>query len=95
MKIYLSGGYHSGWQDSEGITDISKQAEIINPVWHKGIKDPSIFVPLDLHLVDRADIILAYLEESNPGGQGTLCEIVYAYTKGKTVILVNESLVAP
>jgi len=87
MIVYLSGGMHSEWQDIfiKAYPDI----EFIDPRSH-GLKNPYDYTKWNMDGIERADIVIAYLEKSNPSGLGMAFEIGYALGLGKTVIFENE-----
>lgn len=86
MIVYLAGGMHSNWQDIfiDGYPDI----EFIDPRSH-GLSDPEDYTLWDMKGIERADIVIAYLEKSNPSGLGMAFEIGYAVGLGKPVIFEN------
>jgi len=86
MKVYLSGGMRSNWQDIfiEGYPEI----EFIDPRSH-GLSDPKEYTKWDMEGVRKADLVIAYLEKSNPSGLGLAFEIGYAIGLGKPVIFEN------
>jgi nucleoside 2-deoxyribosyltransferase len=54
------------------------------------LADPAEYTAWDLHAIRKCDLVLAYLEESNPGGPNVALELGYAHALGKPIILVNE-----
>lgn len=103
-KVYLAGGFRSGWQ--EKIKRDTQGRDAYGNVWPNFLfEDPfevergefaekkewtaKEYTKLDLHMIRRSDIVFAYLEKDNPG-LGTIAEIGYAIGIGKTVILVCE-----
>ena len=89
LKVYLSGGMHGDWQE---IVKVScPDIHFINPKDH-GLKDPKLYTIWDLTGVDECDVILAYMEKDNPGGQGLCYECGYGKGKGKLVIVVDEKM---
>lgn len=87
MKVYLSGGFRSGWQDV-----VKQQAggcEFIDPREH-GLEDEHQYTLLDLAGIDVCDVVFAILEQSNDRPLGLCVEVGYAHGRGKTIILVDE-----
>ena len=91
MKIYLAGGFHSGWQAK--VIEACPNHTYYNPA----DKEPSNvrwevnkFGAWDLHHIRKSDLIFANMERTNPGGIGLATEVGYAYGIGSTVILVLE-----
>jgi nucleoside 2-deoxyribosyltransferase len=89
MKVYLSGGMRSRWQ--EIVISSCPDIHFINPCNH-GLKDSKEYTLWDLTGVDQCDVILAYMESDNPGGQGLCYECGYGKGKGKLVIVVDEKM---
>ena len=91
MKIYLAGGFHSGWQ--EKVIDSCPKHTFYNPA----DKEPgnvrweiNFIGAWDLHHIRRCDLVFVNMERTNPSGIGLAVEAGYAYGIGKTVILVLE-----
>src|SRR3989344_6327864 len=87
--VYLVGGMRSGWQDRV-IVECQGLGFTFKDPRKNETKEFREYTTLDLHYVRISDIIFAYLEASNPGGQGACVECGYAKGLGKTVIVVNE-----
>lgn len=83
-RIYLCGGFRSGWQDKV-IKILSDKYDFFDP---RNGSSPYTFTDLDG--IKNSNIILAYLEEDNPGGYAGAFEMGYAYALGKTIILISE-----
>jgi nucleoside 2-deoxyribosyltransferase len=89
-KVYLAGGFHSGWQDK--VREWVPSLTFYDPA----DRDPSVNMSLeefgtwDLHHVKSCDLVFAYAERTNPSLLGLSVEIGYAAGLGKTVILVLE-----
>ncbi|WP_226501748.1 nucleoside 2-deoxyribosyltransferase domain-containing protein [Pseudomonas sp. MWU16_30322] len=86
-KIYLAGGFHSGWQ--EIVKARLKNFVILDPGAHC-IDDPVEYTRWDLAAVRDSEIILANMEASNPAGYALALEIGYAKALGKTIYLVDQ-----
>lgn len=86
LKVYLAGGFKSGWQNNvvtyHKILDPSKKDESNMSMSEIG--------EFDKTYIKDADIIFAYMERTNPSGFGLSCEIGYAHALGKIVILILE-----
>lgn len=87
-KVYLAGGMKSGWQKLV-INKFKDKFDFINPFDH-GLDDSSQYTLWDLHYLKCADIVFAYMEETNPSGFGLSLEIGYAKALNKTIILIDE-----
>ncbi len=88
MKVYLAGGFHSGWQDK---VKNAVQAVYCDP----RLKEPGItrleeIATWDFHCIKQSDVVFACMERTNPSGFGLAVEIGYAKGLGKTVVLVLE-----
>lgn len=86
-KIYLAGGFHSGWQ--EVVRSRLKDFELLDPGAH-GIDDPVEYTRWDLAAVRESEIVLANMEASNPGGYALALEIGFAKALGKKIYLVDQ-----
>jgi hypothetical protein len=89
LKVYLSGGMKSGWQQQFINISDSNLIEFFDPSKH-GLTDSKEYTVWDLFYTKNCDILFAYMEESNPTGFGLMLEIGYAKALGKTIILVDE-----
>lgn len=88
MKVYLSGGMQSGWQ--QVVTQAVPRHTYLNPCEH-GLSEPSQYTLWDLMAIDASDLVFAYLEEGNPSGFGLCIEIGYAKKAKKYIVFVNEN----
>ncbi|MDO2437487.1 nucleoside 2-deoxyribosyltransferase [Aeromonas veronii] len=86
-KIYLAGGFRSGWQE----TAKSKLDgfELLDPGAHC-IKDPLEYTHWDLAAIRDSNIVLANMEASNPGGYALALEVGFAKALGKSIYLVDQ-----
>lgn len=85
--VYLAGGFKSGWQ-----AKVMKQLpgfDFLDPSQHN-IEDAAEYTRWDLDAVRASDIVLGYMESTNPGGYSLALEIGFAHALGKTVLLVDE-----
>lgn len=87
MKIYLAGGFRSGWQQKV-IISLSGH-EFLDPSAH-GIKDPIAYTRWDLDAIRSTDAVMAYMERDNPAGYSLALEVSFAHALGKKVILIEE-----
>lgn len=87
MKVYLSGGMHSGWQSR--FIERHPSVEFIDPSSHN-LADPKEYTKWDMRAIKECDFVIAYLEKDNPSGLGLAFEIGYAVGLNKPVVLVNE-----
>jgi len=85
-SIYLAGGTRSNWQET--VTAALSDWRIVDPRVHH-LEDERAYTTWDLEGIKGCDWMLAYLEESNPGGYNLAFEIGYAKALGKKVILVD------
>lgn len=87
MEIYLAGGMKTGWQDKviRRCTDL----RFIDPRTH-GLQQEAEYTAWDLAAIDRADMVFAYMDTSNPSGFGMSLEVGYAKARGKYIWYVCE-----
>jgi len=85
--IYLAGGFRSGWQLK--VIEMLPEFDFLDPSAHK-IQDPALYTKWDLDAIRKSDVILAYMESSNPAGYALSLEIGFAHALGKEVILVDQ-----
>lgn len=85
--IYLAGGFKSGWQVQ--VIEQLPGYEFLDPSQHN-IQDAAEYTRWDLDAVRASDIVLGYMESTNPGGYSLALEIGFAHALGKTVVLVDE-----
>lgn len=87
MKIYLAGGMKSNWQDIY----INKfpNFTFIDPRTH-GLKDEKDYTRWDLEGVANSDVVLAYMDNSNPSGFGLCLEVGFGKALNKKIIYVCE-----
>lgn len=88
LKVFLSGGFRSDWQNKI-IERYIDDYIFFNPREH-GLDDPNQYTTWDIHYIKQCDIFFAYMEESNPSGYGLAFELGLAYGLNKTIILVDE-----
>lgn len=90
IKVYLAGGFHTNWQEKviESLKD-KREISFSNPKDHGLLKSNQYYLWDTLHL-EKCDIVLAYLEKTNPLALGLIFELGYARGLGKKVVLVDE-----
>jgi nucleoside 2-deoxyribosyltransferase len=84
--VYLAGGFRSNWQMTA--KSAIPEFEWLDPSAHK-LQDPMAYTQWDLDAIRRSDTVLAYLEDTNPGGYALALELGYAKALGKTILLVE------
>lgn len=87
MKVYLSGGFHSGWQSRVmlGVPEHVFFDPRDNP------EDPATYILVDLMALKRADLVFAYAEASNRQPIGLAAELGYAKARNIPIVLVDET----
>jgi len=88
MKIYLSGGLNSDWQDE--LLPLLRGHEVIDPRCMLNIPD---FARKELEEVITSDCVIGYFEKNNQSGQGLNAEIAlarYHPSKKRLLILCAE-----
>ena len=87
MKIYLAGGFRSGWQDA--VIRLASHHAFLDPRMH-GLTEERDYTKWDLDAIRESDLVFAYLEKDNPSGAGLALEIGYAHALGKVIVFVEE-----
>ncbi|GHC42504.1 hypothetical protein GCM10010096_11650 [Alcaligenes pakistanensis] len=87
-KIYLAGGFRSHWQ-AETALQLATSYELLDPSTH-GIQNPAEYTRWDLDAIRQADIVLANMEASNPGGYALALEVGFAKALGKRIFMVDQ-----
>jgi nucleoside 2-deoxyribosyltransferase len=92
VKIYLAGGMHSDWRKEvrRQVSSIGPSITFIDPSAHE-MHLPQAYTAWDLRGVSESDLVFAYMEKDNPGGQGLMLEMGFALGQHKPVIFVDES----
>jgi nucleoside 2-deoxyribosyltransferase len=88
MKIYLSGGFYSGWQKMVKMG--APNHEYFNPETNSGQQAISDFVVADLRGIDWCELVFAFKEKASPYHTGLAAELGYAFARGKIIILVDD-----
>ena len=89
--IYLAGGMKGDWQDQ--VMASVKGAIFIDPRKH-GLSTEAEYTAWDLAGVDRADAILGFMNDGNPGGAGLAVEFGWGAARGKHLMLVEQGAYA-
>lgn len=91
MKVYLCGGFKTGWQEevTKEIMRLRPDAEIADPRNNK-FHDPSYYTQWNLKQILDCNIVFAYMEHDNPGMANLAFEIGFAHALGKVVVLINQ-----
>lgn len=93
MKVYLSGGTVTGWQE-ELMDHFEGEVEFYNPAQFTlgSVEFPGLnqYGPMDRIKVEECDIAFGYLEKSNPTPINVALEMGLAKGLGKITILCNE-----
>lgn len=87
-NVFLSGGFKSNWQEKIE-NKLSNKFNFFNPREH-GLNNTAEYTIWDIYHVKECDIVLAYMEKTNPSGYGLAFEIGVAIGMNKTIILVDE-----
>lgn len=91
LKVYLAGGFRSGWQDI--VMAAVPEFVFLDPRVH-GLQDEMEYLVWDLEAVHQSDWVFAYLEATNPAGYALALEVGYAKALGKRIIFVDEKSVS-
>ncbi len=86
-KVYLAGGMRSNWQDA--VKRALPGCIYLDPRDHH-FKAEADYTAWDLAAVDACDIVLGFVEKSNPSAAGLALEFGYAAAQGKTMLYVEE-----
>ena len=89
IRVYLSGGMHSGWRDEVIEACGRERFDFLDPR-ENGTRNPTEFSVINKQHIRSCDIVFAVLEDENPSGMWLACEVAFADAHGKTIILVNE-----
>ena len=88
-RVYLAGGMHNDWRKViiKKLEGTASFFSFINPMDNK-MKNPDQYTFWDLRSIEQCDILVGYMDQSNPSGYGLNLEIGYAKALGKTIILI-------
>jgi nucleoside 2-deoxyribosyltransferase len=103
INIYLAGHLHTNWRDdlidsvNQSLSMYAKTDNIhwlipkrsIDTPFGKPGNDKRFYVPNDIQMINRADIIVYSLEKDH-GNIGGAWEVGYAFAKNKPVYLLDQ-----
>lgn len=89
MKIYLAGGMRTDWR--RVIKETAPQFQYLDPTEH-GLEDPEAYTAWDLDAISKADLVIAYLQATNPFGYNMAFEMGIAHAQEKRFIFINEKV---
>lgn len=85
--IYLAGGMRGvDWQAE--VAKLLPGWTLFDPKECKS-KDPATYYEWDIGHVEKARVVLAYMEAGNPSGYGLMYEVGYAAAKDKLIVFVD------
>jgi nucleoside 2-deoxyribosyltransferase len=85
--IYLAGGMKSSWQDK--VISAFPEYSFRDPRTHH-LQDEKGYTEWDLRGIRESQLVLAYMDASNPSGFGLCLEVGYAYALDREVWYVCE-----
>ena len=88
MKIYLAGGFYSGWQDK--VMAYAPKHIYFDPRNDADQRFAYRCLAQDLEGMKNCDIVFAYYELTNPSGLGLAKEMGWATLLDKPVIYIDE-----
>ena len=93
MKIYLAGGFHSGWQEhiiSKLSLRHSNKHTFYNPKTDADQRFPYRYTQQEIDAMKTCGLVFAYFEVENPSGLGLAKEIGWATILDIPVWYVDE-----
>lgn len=84
----MAGGFRSGWQDR--IMKRFPEHTYLDPRSH-GLKEEKDYTEWDLNAIRKSDLIIAYLEDTNPAGHNMMFELGYALALSIPFILISDN----
>lgn len=85
--MYLAGGARgTKWQRE--VKALFPDWVLFDPRKCKS-KDPATYTRWDLNHIDKARVVLAYMDSDNPSGYGLSFEVGYASAQDKVVVFVD------
>lgn len=87
--VYLAGGFRTNWQAI--VRAALPGIQLSDPSSHN-LLEPADYTRWDLDAIRQSDVVLAYMEETNPGGYSLALEVGYAKALGKTIILIDKHI---
>jgi nucleoside 2-deoxyribosyltransferase len=91
VKIYLAGGMRTEWRQYIKTNMNDLEVTWLDPT-ESGLTKPKEYTFYDMACVESCDLILCYLEKTNPSGIGLAFEMGYAKGLKKKILFVNEQL---
>lgn len=92
ILVYLAGGMKSGWQDKvmEELDDLAREqiVEFFDP--RNNPPEPEKYRAADKEAWEKADIVFAYAESSNPALFAMCIELTGGFYKGAWTIFVDD-----
>jgi nucleoside 2-deoxyribosyltransferase len=88
MKIYLAGGFHSGWQDK--IKSALPQYNYFDPMNDADQRFAYRWTVQEIEAMKTCDLVIAYFERDNPSGLGLAKEIGWATILNIPVWYIDE-----
>ena len=88
MKVYLSGGMKTKWQDS--IIQQFPNVVFLDPR-SRGLLREDQYTFCNVLAIKQADIILAHIDKYEQSGIGLALEVGFAHAIGKLIIFVDQS----
>lgn len=97
IRVYLAGGFHSGWQNKVIKACGTKHFIFYDPrkKWMRSEiteNHPSFYWPWNFQAIKKSEVVFAYTEDYRPKllGPAIVLEMGYAQGLGKLVIYVND-----
>jgi nucleoside 2-deoxyribosyltransferase len=97
ITVYLAGDLlKPHWRDEVmKLQDDFEGIEFVIPMEleQSSVRDPKVYVPRDIVLINKADVVFAFIRDAGHKYSGTSAEIGMAKALGKTIIVVilNEA----
>ena len=91
MKVYLAGGMHGKLSEAIRLACSDHDwIEWLDPAsWQDQFPEPAQYTKRDLAAITEADVVVAFMDPSNPSGYGMLLEVGYAHALGKPICFVD------
>jgi len=91
--IYLSGGMRGiDWQGE--VAKVLPGWVLFDPRESKS-NDPATYYEWDIGHIEKAEVVLAYMNSGNPSGYGLMYEVGYAAAMNKLIIFVDAMVDDP
>ena len=88
MRIYLAGGFHSGWQGR--VKESAPQHEYFDPSTDADQRFAYRWTNQEIEAMKWCELVFAYFEKTNPSGLGLAKEIGWTTILDKPVIYIDE-----